>query len=36
MDCILTEAEHALSPYVTAEGRIAFDTPAHIVTRTTP
>jgi hypothetical protein len=36
MHRILTEAEHALSPYVTAEGRVAFDSPAHIVTRTTP
>jgi len=36
MDRILTEAEHVLSPYVTAEGRVAFDSPAHIVTRTTP
>ena len=29
---VLEEAEHALSAYVTAEGRAVFDTPAHIVT----
>jgi len=33
---ILEEAEHALSSYVTAEGRVAFDTPAHIITGTRP
>ena len=26
------EAEHVLAPFVTADGRIAFDAPAHIVT----
>jgi SAM-dependent methyltransferase len=36
MHRILIEAEHALSPYVTAGGRVAFDSPAHIVTRTMP
>ncbi len=33
---ILEEAEQALSPYVTSEGGIAFDSPAHIVTGTKP
>ncbi len=33
---ILEEAEHALGPYVTAEGRVRFDSPAHIVTGTKP
>ena len=28
---ILKEAEHALSPYITAEGKVTFDSPAHIV-----
>ena len=27
---VLEEAEHALDPYVTAEGRVTFDLPAHI------
>jgi len=29
---ILKEGEHALSPYVTAQGKVTFDSPAHIVT----
>jgi SAM-dependent methyltransferase len=33
---LLKEAEHALGPYVTAEGRVTFDSPAHIVTGTKP
>jgi ubiquinone/menaquinone biosynthesis C-methylase UbiE len=33
---ILAEAESALGRYVTAEGQVAFDSPAHIVTGTTP
>ena len=33
---VLDEAEHALSPYVTAEGRVRFESPAHIVTGTRP
>ena len=36
MHRILTEAEQALSPCVTAEGRVALDSPAHLVTGTTP
>jgi hypothetical protein len=32
---VLAEAEDALRPWVTADGRIAFDSPAHIVTATT-
>jgi hypothetical protein len=28
----LTEADEALSDYVTADGEMVFDTPAHIVT----
>jgi SAM-dependent methyltransferase len=31
---ILKEAEHVLSRYVTAQGRVAFESPAHIVTGT--
>ena len=31
---VLEEAEHVLSPYVTAEGRVTFDAPAHITTGT--
>jgi SAM-dependent methyltransferase len=31
---ILKEAEHALRRYVTVQGRVAFDAPAHIVTGT--
>jgi SAM-dependent methyltransferase len=31
---ILEEAEHVLSPYLTPEGTVAFDAPAHIVTGT--
>ena len=31
---ILNEAEHALSRYVTAQGRVSFDAPAHFVTGT--
>jgi SAM-dependent methyltransferase len=33
---ILQEAEHALSSYVTGEGRVAFDSPAHLVRATKP
>ena len=33
---ILDEAETALSAFVTAEGRVEFDSPAHIVTGTRP
>ncbi len=33
---ILEEAEHTLSPYLTTEGRVTFDSPAHIVTGTKP
>lgn len=33
---LLGEAESALSAYVTMEGRITFDSPAHIVTGTKP
>ena len=31
---ILEEAEHVLSPYVTMQGRVKFDSSAHIVTGT--
>lgn len=31
---VLQEAEHALSSYVTAEKRVAFESPAHVVTAT--
>jgi SAM-dependent methyltransferase len=33
---ILKEAEQGLGPYVTAEGRVRFDSPAHIVAGTKP
>jgi SAM-dependent methyltransferase len=33
---LLEEAESVLSPYVTTEGRVTFDSPAHIVTGTKP
>jgi len=33
---ILTEAEDALHPYVTEEGQVVFDSPAHIVTAARP
>jgi SAM-dependent methyltransferase len=36
IDHILEEAEHVLSPYVTSEGSVRFDSPAHIVTGTKP
>lgn len=36
MQRILSEAEDALSSYVTSEGRVEFDSPAHIVTATKP
>lgn len=29
---ILAEAEHALAPYVTDDGRVRFDAPAHLIT----
>lgn len=29
---ILEEAEHVLAPFVTSEGRVVFDSPAHVVT----
>ena len=32
---ILQEAEHVLGSYVTAQGKVVFDAPAHIVTGTT-
>lgn len=32
IDSILTEAESVLSEYVTADGKVVFDSPAHIVT----
>ena len=32
IESILNEAEEALSPYVTANGTVEFDSPAHIVT----
>jgi SAM-dependent methyltransferase len=34
--CILEAADHALRSYVTEEGTVTFDSPAHIVTGTTP
>jgi SAM-dependent methyltransferase len=33
---MLKEAEHALNPFVTAQGAVEFDSPAHIVTATKP
>jgi hypothetical protein len=33
---ILEEAEHALSPYAAADGRVAFDLSAHLVTARKP
>jgi hypothetical protein len=33
---IREEAEHALGPYVTAGGKVAFDSPAHIATGRKP
>lgn len=33
---ILEEAEHILKPYVTSEGSVRFDSPAHIATGTKP
>lgn len=33
---VLKEAEQVLAPYVTPEGTVAFDSPAHIVTGTKP
>jgi SAM-dependent methyltransferase len=36
IDRVLGGAERALSPYVTAEGKVAFDSPAHIVSAIKP
>jgi hypothetical protein len=33
---LLEEAEKALRPFLTADGTVAFDAPAHIVTATKP
>ena len=33
---ILEEAEHVLSQYITSDGRVSFDAPAHIVMGTKP
>jgi hypothetical protein len=33
---ILEEAEHILAPYVTADGTVAFEVSAHIVTGRAP
>jgi hypothetical protein len=33
-ELLVSEAESELSPFVTAEGRVLFNSPAHIVTAT--
>jgi hypothetical protein len=36
IQAILAEAENALRHYVTAQGQVEFDSPAHVVTGTRP